>query len=866
MGPARPKPADEPGDLENLTGVDDQITSEVSARSRASTHRFGRVRSAGLVMALLTTSLAAVGPAAAETVVLVGAGDSLSEIAVENGVSLVDLMVANNITNPDLVFMGQQLVIPGTGSSSSTVATGIRVVQWGDTLSVIAEDFGTTVSELMALNGLSNANSLFVGQELIVPGGVGTVSTLGPTVVTVKSGESLSLIAGRYAVTVADLMAENGITNADLVYVGQSLTIPGFVTATTTLAPLLVTVRSGESLSLLAGRYDVTVSAIMEANGLTDANMLSVGQQLVIPGATAEPTGPVPSTDYGSVVVDGRGWGHGRGMGQYGALGYAVDEGWSSAQILDHYYGGTVAATVAPRDIGIRLLSSDGEATTVYVENAVLLVAGEAGNWTALSGKSVRVTLDGDVDRYRVAVGNGCTGSFTDTGIVIESPFTRIRAGFNGAPPATTTTTTVAGATTTSTTAVPPPTTTTPPATTTTAPPPTTSTPTVTSGGLTVLGFGDDGLDQTLQLCEGSNAATWYRGEIRAARYEHRQRTVNFVPVEQYLRSVVPQEMPASWASMGDGAGAEALRVQAVAARSYAMAEQRYDYASTCDTIRCQVYDGRRNWSGSSVWNNEDPASDAAISTTAGVVRMRDGEISRTEFSASTGGHTITADFPGVVDDGDDVSINPVHRWSSEFDAVKVASTFGLDQLYEIRVVSRDGFGDDGGRAEEIELRTRSGDSFVVTGNRFRREFGLRSNWYGIAYGPPNASSAFPENLIDEYRVTTGYTEEEWNSVLSAAEYLEMSPAELHLVSMAVMSFLLLLRGDGPPPTPLNPPPSVDGPREVTTAYFSTEGDQAAVETVAEAFGINGAQTQKAAVMVLVFLVGLARAAAETGA
>ncbi len=101
--------------------------------------------------------------------------------------------------------------------------------------------------------------------------------------------------------------------------------------------------------------------------------------------------------------------------------------------------------------------------------------------------------------------------------------------------------------------------------------------------------------------------------------------------------------------------------------------------------------------------------------------------------------------------------------------------------------------------------------------------------------------------------------------MLSAAEYLEMSPAELHLASMAVMSFLLLLRGDGPPPTPLDPPPSVDGPREVTTAYFSTEGDQAAVETVAAAFGINGSQTQKAAVTVLVFLVGLARAAAGPG-
>ena len=141
--------------------MDDSITSDVPVCPGTPAHRSHRVRAVGLVVALLAASLAAVGPAAAETVVIVGAGDSLSEIAVENAVSLVDLMTANNITDPDLVFMGQRLVIPGTGSSSSSAATGIRVVQWGDTLSVIAEDFGTTVSELMSLNGLSNANSLF---------------------------------------------------------------------------------------------------------------------------------------------------------------------------------------------------------------------------------------------------------------------------------------------------------------------------------------------------------------------------------------------------------------------------------------------------------------------------------------------------------------------------------------------------------------------------------------------------------------------------------------------------------------------------------------------------------------------------------
>jgi hypothetical protein len=370
----------------------------------------------------------------------------------------------------------------------------------------------------------------------------------------------------------------------------------------------------------------------------------------------------------------------------------------------------------------------------------------------------------------------------------------------------------------------------------------------------------DIDLDQTLQLCEGSDAATWYRGEIRAAHYGDQQRTVNVLPVEQYLRSVVPREMPASWADLGDGAGAQALEVQAVAARSYSLAENRYDYARTCDTIRCQVYEGRQSRHGDRVWGNEDDRSDTAISATAGLVRMWGDDIARTEFSASTGGHTITADFPGVPDDGDDVEINPVHRWTTELDVGDVGAAFGAGDLYEIVVVARDGFGDDGGRVDQMELRSRNGDVVTVTGNRFRREFGLKSNWYGATFGPPDASVEFPGQRYDEYRLTTGYTEEEWVLVTSGADYLSMSPAEFQRAAIWVTSFLLNLSQNPDGPAPLDPPPAVDGPSRVVTAYLASEGDQVAAEHVAGAFSVNGAEAQKVATTVLVFLVGLSRA------
>jgi len=819
-----------------------------------------------MVFALLGVSLTVVPPASADVTVIVEAGDSLSELAAEHGTSVSALMAANGITDPDRLYMGQELVVPGDGVTM-TLPPLVVVVQSGDSLSGIATYHGVTVDALVSANGITDPDSVYVGQELLVPGASGAARAKGPTVVVVRSGDSLSEIAAAYGVTVSALMRENSITDPDRLQVGQRLTISGRGAPTTTLPPLVVNVQPGESLSVIAARYDLTVSALAAANGINDPNRLSVGQELLIPGRTAP---PVYSIDYGPIRVDGRGWGHGRGMGQYGSLGYAVDEGWSRDAILDHYYGGTTPGIVPDVEIGVRLLGRDDEATTVMVADGVLAVAGEIGGWTVIEGSALRITLTGDEDRYRVSVGSGCGSSFSDTGIVIESPVTRIRPARlvvpDGAAATTTSTTTVVPETTatdlsdsaTTTEASNDSSTTSTTSTTTTSVPVTTT----TDGEgriLEVLDASDLPLDQTLQLCQGSDRATWYRGEIRAARYGASQRTVNWVRVEQYLRGVVPREMSASWASLGAGAGMEALEVQAVAARSYALAEVRYGYAKTCDTIRCQVYGGRRTRRGSDEWDHEAPETDQAVAATAGLVRINgEGVVSRTEFSASTGGHTITVDFPGVPDDGDDISINPVHRWTKDLDAESVAESFGLGTLYEVEVVERDGFGDDGGRATEIEFLTRTGDRFSVNGDRFRREFGLRSNWFGVLYGPPDAGSGFPSTRVDEYRVTTGFSEEDLETVEAAATYLEMSSAEFQRAAVWVLAFLVNLSGDQPAPLDA---PDVDGPERVTTAYFAADGDQEALEVVAEAFELNGGEAQKVSVTVLVFLTALARAA-----
>ncbi|MGV9674496.1 SpoIID/LytB domain-containing protein [Nocardia sp. NPDC003482] len=125
-----------------------------------------------------------------------------------------------------------------------------------------------------------------------------------------------------------------------------------------------------------------------------------------------------------------------------------------------------------------------------------------------------------------------------------------------------------------------------------------------------------------LKVCDGAT----FRGALGVALENGAPRTIDELDTEDYLLGVVPAEMQANWADRG---GAEALRAQAIAARSYALAEHRYPYAQTCDTTDCQRYPGTEK---------EDPRAAEAVHATAGQVLLRDGHILRTEYSAAPGG------------------------------------------------------------------------------------------------------------------------------------------------------------------------------------------------------------------------------------
>jgi len=104
---------------------------------------------------------------------------------------------------------------------------GIHVVQRGQNLTAIARRYGTTVNAIMQANGLRNANFIWVGQRLRIPSGGGGGSTATGGIHVVGRGENLTSIARRYGTTVWSIMQANGLQNANFVWVGQRLRIPG---------------------------------------------------------------------------------------------------------------------------------------------------------------------------------------------------------------------------------------------------------------------------------------------------------------------------------------------------------------------------------------------------------------------------------------------------------------------------------------------------------------------------------------------------------------------------------------------------------------------------------------------------------------
>jgi stage II sporulation protein D len=326
-------------------------------------------------------------------------------------------------------------------------------------------------------------------------------------------------------------------------------------------------------------------------------------------------------------LIDGRGWGHGVGMSQYGALGYAK-AGWGYERIVKHYYVGTELRIVPARPVRVLLAERLVEATigstkpfkVVDARGSVRKLKPGRQNLVAAKLKELRLPL-----RY-----------------------------VPGAAP--------------------------------------------------------------LQL-DGSA----YRGELLVHRQAGKLAIVNRLPLDRYLRGVVPWEMPDDWQR-------EALRAQAVVSRSYALATLKpgtlFDlYADT----RSQVYGGIRA---------EAASTNRAIGSTAGRVLYWNGRVATTFYHSTSGGRTVSNEeaWPGAdpvpylvsVSDPYD-GLSKLHRWGPfRWTPTAVGRKLGVGVVRDL-VVAR-GLS---GRVTEVTVEGRSSVRTMLSQD-FRRVFNLRSTWFSV--------------------------------------------------------------------------------------------------------------------------------------
>lgn len=466
--------------------------------------------------------------------------------------------------------------------------------------------------------------------------------------------------------------------------------------------------------------------------------------------------------DVVAYLVEGTGNGHGRGLSQWGAYGWAVEHGWDWTQILDHYYGGTVMGDIEPTTrVRVRLTGWDDDTTVVVI------APGSTGSWSA-GGRSggghpvlrVRETStnvfeistsasatcsvlagltvpDGPISRgsadsgsvrqiqtFLTAAGHDPRGIDGDFGPATASAVRafQITQGLDpvdeiwGADEAARARDLIAGSASG-------------------------TVWQVLDQGLTgpvVVGSSVDesasGPGDQLGVCADSGGVTHYRGSIEVHHTDSGNRVVNAVSSGNYLRGVLPREVPASWGSRADGAGMNALRAQAVAARSYGIRQARYSYAGTCDTSSCQVYGGSASRSSAlaAAVSKEHALTDQAIAETAGKVRrwaqgnvtgQPVGDIVSTEFSSSNGPRTAGGYFPSVDDPGDAVAINPWHRWTRVIPVSSLMASYPDADPARVTTVIDAESDYVGIYANEVRLA----DGAVESAWDFRRSFSLPS-------------------------------------------------------------------------------------------------------------------------------------------
>lgn len=388
-----------------------------------------------------------------------------------------------------------------------------------------------------------------------------------------------------------------------------------------------------------------------------------------------------------SFDLAGRGFGHGRGMSQYGAYGAAL-KGLTTEQTLAFYYPKTsLVSTIGNPTLRVWLSAVGSGGTSVRSTPSLVMSTG--GRTASIYGRNA----DGSVrDRWRlVPDGSGLTLQWLEKGVW------RSTSSWRGM-----------------------------------------------TGGVRLV---DTQLGKVrVVLPSGEERA--YRRTVETTRSGSGALTTNVLSLDYYLQSVVPSEMPASWSSAALRTQAVAARTYALYQRAHRPSGSLYD---VCDSTSCQVFKGLNGYTSSGgVIPFENAATTAAVKATTGRALYYGGAPALTEFSSSNGGYTVASSLPyqrAVADPYDAVPSGSPSRWTSTLSVAAVERAFpSVGRLTALRVDSRDGNSTWGGRIASVTVQGLDGES-TVSGDSFRGRLGLRSTWWTVTSAPAQSAASFPKDL-----------------------------------------------------------------------------------------------------------------------
>ena len=156
----------------------------------------------------------------------------LGYIAADYGTTVEKIMAVNNLTDPTLLQIGQRLRIPITVTSapqitpSPTPSLPTYVIQPGDVLLAIANEFSTTVEAIMIVNNIIDPRTLQIGQELVIPPDRGSIFGVAAVVHEIYSGDTLLSVAAQYGSSVEDILANNPDLEPTRLQIGQRISVP----------------------------------------------------------------------------------------------------------------------------------------------------------------------------------------------------------------------------------------------------------------------------------------------------------------------------------------------------------------------------------------------------------------------------------------------------------------------------------------------------------------------------------------------------------------------------------------------------------------------------------------------------------------